>query len=94
MTNICRVAIVIFGTAWVAAIALLLIGTFGWFGQEKDPLSGIFLMPLGLPWNLFLDGLPNTMKPWGATFAPGINLALLMLICGVLSRKHHQQQRH
>lgn len=92
MTKICRVAIVIFGTAWVAAIALLLIGTFGWFGQEKDPLSGIFLMPLGLPWSLFLDGLPNTMKPWGAAFAPGINLALLMLICGVLSRKHHEQQ--
>ena len=67
-----------FALAWLLALALLLIGTFGLFGSASDPLSGIFLLPLGLPWNLMLDTLPEGVLPWVAALAPGINLALLV----------------
>ena len=42
----CRIVVWIFAVLYVAAIVLLLVGTFGLFGNEKDPLSGIFLLPL------------------------------------------------
>lgn len=69
-------AFYIFTALYVIALALLAIGTFGWFGQAKDPLAGVFLMPLGLPWNLLLDrtGLPG---PLVGTISPAINAAIL-----------------
>lgn len=39
------------------AILLLIIGSFGWFGSDEDPLSAVFLLPLGLPWNILADRL-------------------------------------
>jgi hypothetical protein len=42
----------IFLLLYAAAFALFMVGTFGWFGQDQDPLSGVFLILLGLPWNL------------------------------------------
>lgn len=86
MTRLCTGVVWIFAVAWLIAVILLLIGTFGWFGQERDPLSGVFLVPLGLPWNLLLDGVPEALKPWGAALAPAINLLILRLVCGFVSR--------
>ena len=71
----------IVGALYLAALALLIIGTFGLFGQERDPLAGIFLIPLGLPWNLWLDALPDPVRPWLAALAPMLNLAILTLLC-------------
>lgn len=61
--KICRVATVIFIVLYVLALAILAIGTFGLFGQERDPLSGVFLMPLGLPWNQFFDAFSESSWP-------------------------------
>lgn len=33
------------------------------FGAEKDPLSGVFLIPLGLPWNVMLTGAAEVFLP-------------------------------
>jgi len=54
-----------------------LIGTYGRFGSSQGPLAGVFLMPLGLPWNLWLDGLPSAIRPTAAVAAPALNLLLL-----------------
>ena len=88
MRWICKCTIVIFAILYVVALALLVIGTFGLFGQERDPLSGVFLLPMGLPWNL-LGGsaLPETALVWVAIAAPAANLGLLMLLCRYLSRR-------
>ncbi|MCU9840477.1 hypothetical protein OEZ49_22260 [Ruegeria sp. WL0004] len=51
-------------------MALLLIGTFRLFGQEQDQLAGVFLMPLGILWLLWLDGINNQFLPWFAASAP------------------------
>ncbi|WP_324828269.1 hypothetical protein [Qipengyuania zhejiangensis] len=72
-------AFVIFVLLYTLALLLLAIGTFGWFGQEPDPLSGVFLVPLGLPWNLLGDRL-GLAGPALAILAPAINAGLLFLL--------------
>ena len=76
---ICRVLFGFFVLAYVAALAILATGTYGLFGQAKDPLSGIFLIPLGLPWILIPVPEP-LLLPQGIA-APGINLLILWFVC-------------
>jgi hypothetical protein len=66
----------IFAILYGLAILLFLIGNFGLLGQEKDPLSGVFLMPLGLPWSMLGDrlGLPGLAV---GLLSPAINLGIL-----------------
>lgn len=61
---------------YAAALGLLAIGTYGLFGQEQDPLSAVFLIPLGLPWNFVADwfGQASAMT---AILAPLVNAAIL-----------------
>tara|TARA_R110000850_G_scaffold32286_1_gene88887 strand:- start:590 stop:829 length:240 start_codon:yes stop_codon:yes gene_type:complete len=67
----------IFLALYLFATFIFLTGIFGWFSQQQDPLSGIFLLPLGLPWNLIGDkiGLAPTAL---AVLSPAINLGLLL----------------
>ena len=85
--RVCKVMAIGFLVLYVAALALLAIGTFGLFGAEKDALAGIFLMPLGLPWNLMLDDAPDSMLPWLGTISPALNLVLILGICRVIGRR-------
>ncbi len=57
--RLCKIIIGLFGLLWLLAIAILLIGQFGLFGQERDPLAGVFLVPLGCPRNSFVDIAPE-----------------------------------
>ena len=66
---------------YLGALSLFLIGTFGLFDQEQDPLAGVYLMPLGMPWVLWLDTFPKPVLPWLAGLAPLLNLAILSLLC-------------
>lgn len=78
---VCRWGIRLFAVAYVAALAIYLIGVLGLFGQERDPLAGVFLMPLGLPWNRLVDHAPEPLWPWLTTAAPVLNLLLLCVGC-------------
>lgn len=82
---VCRVILTIYVLVYLAALLLLLIGTFGLFGQDKDPLSAVFLVPLGLPWNLFLDAFGDQLRPWLAGLAPLLNILILKVICRLIS---------
>jgi hypothetical protein len=82
----CRIILAIFIAAYLVALALLVIGTFGLFGSERDPLAGVFLAPLGLPWNRLLDGVSDTARPWLAAATPALNVLCLWLMCRTLSR--------
>jgi hypothetical protein len=44
-------------------------------------LAGVFLVPLGLPWALWLDGLPESVRPAAAVLTPALNLLLLWGLC-------------
>lgn len=79
----CQIVAGIFVALWLAALALLAIGTFGWFGQERDPLSGVFLVPLGLPWNMILP-VPDKGALALGVLAPGVNLLCLLVVCRLL----------
>jgi hypothetical protein len=81
MALACRLIIWGFAAAYVIALFLFLVGTFGWFGSETGPLAGVFLMPLGLPWNQLLGSAPEPLRPFLAAAAPLLNLAILKAIC-------------
>ena len=81
MSRTCRLMVIVFAILYAAAFVLFLIGTYGWFGSPKGPLAGVFLMPLGLPWNRLLDGLSSNLRPAAAIAAPGLNLLLLWVLC-------------
>jgi hypothetical protein len=77
------------------ALGLLAVGTFGLFGSERDPLAAVFLLPLGLPWQLWVDHAPEPFWPWLAMLAPLVNLLLLAGCCYFvrLYRRRQQQQQ-
>ncbi|SLN24043.1 hypothetical protein PSA7680_00985 [Pseudoruegeria aquimaris] len=77
----CRVLTIGFALFYAAALFLFIVGTYGLFGQEKDPLSGVFLLPIGLPWIYLGHLMPDAVRPVLGAAAPAVNLALLMLIC-------------
>ncbi len=81
-----RVICGLFGLLYLGALGLLAIGTFGLFGQEQDPLSGVFLIPLGMPWIWLADtvGLSGALV---AILAPLINLLILFALCRMLTRR-------
>ncbi len=75
--RLCRVVLVGFALLWALAVFLLLVGTFGWFGQPRDPLSGVFLVILGMPWSL----VPISYGLAIGALLPGLNLVLLFVLC-------------
>ena len=72
--------IVLFVVVYLFALIILLVGTFGWFGAERDPLSGVFLIPIGLPWNRLVDLFPTVLWPWLVAASPLLNLLILYFI--------------
>jgi hypothetical protein len=75
-----------FALLYFAALGLFAVGTLGLFGAARDPLAGVFLIPLGLPWVFLLDGLPEPALPWAGALAPAVNLLLLRALCRALAR--------
>jgi hypothetical protein len=86
MRRLCGFFLVAFAALYLLALAVFVVGTFGIFGAETDPLSGVFLIPLGLPWNRMIDGFPESFSPWLAAGAPAINLVVLGLLCRLTHR--------
>jgi hypothetical protein len=81
MKSPCTIVLYGFLVLYVLALLLFLVGTFGLFGAERDPLAGVFLIPLGLPWNRFIGGASEALLPWLAAAAPLVNLLLIRLAC-------------
>lgn len=79
----CRWITLMLLTLYLIALGLFLTGTLGLFGAERDPLSGVFLMPLGLPWNMSLNILdvPAPVKLLIGVLSPVLNLIILRIIC-------------
>jgi hypothetical protein len=77
----CSLVVIVFAILYALAFGLFIVGRFGLFGSPSGPLAGIFLMPLGLPWNRMLDIFPEPLWPTLAILAPALNLVILVLIC-------------
>ena len=87
MTRFCRIVTAGFGLLYLAALGLFLVGTFGLFRSERDPLAAVFLVPLGLPWIRLLYGVAQPLLPWLAALSPLLNLAILVATCRLTAGK-------
>ncbi|TCO71557.1 hypothetical protein [Rhodovulum euryhalinum] len=87
MTRACTIVTVGFALLYLVALGLFAVGTLGLFGAERDPLAGVFLIPLGLPWNRLVDTFPEPLWPWLAAAAPLLNVAILTALCRILRRR-------
>jgi len=77
----CRIILWILVLLYIGALSLLIVGTYGLFGVDKDPLSGIFLVPMGMPWIMASDYIPESLKFWFGAGAPFINLLIIRWLC-------------
>ena len=71
----------VFVAVYVVALVILLIGTYGWFGAARDPLSGVFLIILGQPWTNLAYYFPESVWPIVAALTPAGNAGLIYAIC-------------
>lgn len=81
MSRFCRFIVIAFAVIYAVACALFLVGTYGAFGSATGPLAGVYLVPLGLPWVWWIDGLPSRLLAAVAIAAPALNLLLLWGLC-------------
>ena len=86
MSYVCRIIPRAFLTAYILALAALIVGTLGLFGQDRDPLSGVFLIPLGMPWNRLIELFPGVFWPWFAAAVPALNYLILRQVCLIFRR--------
>lgn len=87
MGYVCRILLVTFAAAYLFALAILIIGTYGLFGEASSLLSAVYLLLLGWPWTLMVEVFPEPLWPWLAAVAPAMNLLVLFGICRVASSK-------
>lgn len=69
--------------ATLYALAALVYFASALSPEGSDPLSGIYLIPLGLPWLLVIDavrGGDGQGGAWLVILSPAINLGLLSLV--------------
>ena len=83
MARLCRWLVRLFAALYLAALVLLAVGMFGVLGAARDPLAGVYLIALGLPWVRWLDGAPEALRPWLAAAAPLLNLLILAALCRI-----------
>ena len=82
----CRLGQMFFLILYALAAAIWLVGTFGWFGVTRDPLSGVYLIMLGMPWALLVDAFSEPFWPAASALAPALNLAAIALVCRLVRR--------
>jgi hypothetical protein len=87
MGKICGILVIVFAGLYLGALVAFAAGTCGLFGSPQGPLAGVFLVPLGMPWNWFVDAFPQVAWPVLAALAPAINLILLVAGCRRLRRR-------
>ena len=84
----CRVGLVLYAIAFGLSLIVFAAGTWGLFGADRDPLAGIFLIPLGFPWSLVLGFAPDPFPFWLGIAAPALNLYILYHLCKTLGGSH------
>lgn len=75
-----RFLTILFWLFVVCYVLALIIFAAGMWGADKEPLSGIFLIPLGFPWFLAADLFEGTLQATVAALAPLVNLGLIHLL--------------
>lgn len=81
--TLCRWVLAALALAWLFSLGIFAAGTYGWFGVEKDPLSSVFLVILGMPWVLlpFDEVVGEARLPLVGILAPLVNLGIVWMLC-------------
>jgi hypothetical protein len=75
----------------LVSLLVLGAGTFGWFGVEPDPLSGVFALMLALPWPGVFDDLGSGPAFGLIVVIAGMAINLLVIAgIGLVIRKARQ----
>jgi len=77
----CKLLIGLFAVLYGLALTILAIGMFGLFGQPFEPLAGIYVILMGMPWSMAVFPAPEPLIPWLAALTPMVNLALIVWLC-------------
>jgi hypothetical protein len=85
--TLCRWELRGFAITCLVALAIGLVGSFGLFGQEQDPLARVFVIILGQPWVAWISGVAEPLRPWLAAVCPLLHIFLLAALCGALSAR-------
>jgi hypothetical protein len=72
---------------YVLALVVFIVGNFGLFGFDKDPLSAVYLLVLGWPWLVLTEDLPERLLMVSALIAPLINIVILQSLGSLLGRR-------
>lgn len=83
---VCRLVLIGFAVLWLLAAFVLVVGTFGRFGETRDPLSGVFLILIGSPW-VQMASQAGLASPLLALLAPGLNFLLILWACRRFGRR-------
>ena len=86
----CRILVWVLITLYLFALAIFVIGNFGLFGTQADPLAGVYLVILGQPWNRLVDLLPESAWPYASALSPICNILVLSFFCRWLSNRRAQ----
>ncbi len=80
---------------WLFVAALfvaLIVFLIGWLGKSPDPLGAVYLVLLGMPWILFLDGALAS-GPATVFLANAINMLILLSLWQIAEKLARRSQR-
>jgi len=83
----------IWAVLYLVALVLFAVGAFGLFGAGPDPLAGVFLVPLGLPWIRFVDLFPEPLWPWLAALTPLLNISIFYSLHRLIRKRSPGSRR-
>ncbi len=84
--SICPILVWTYAVACVLSLLLVPASLYGWFGLERDPLSGVFAALLGMPWVLLLSLVVDPEGPVTGFLFIAVCLTLNLLILRAICR--------
>ena len=79
----------LFTAVYLAALGLYLAATLGYIGTTgsgEQPLAGIFLSYIGMPWNMFFDA-DGATGSLAFMLVPAINVGILWLAADLIASR-------
>jgi TRAP-type C4-dicarboxylate transport system permease small subunit len=92
--KVARALAVIYAALCCLSLAILAIGTFGWFGQERDPVSAAFAILLSAPWPMLVDSINDPVTGIFIVLGGmGVNLFIILSLGRLLARSSAKETR-
>ena len=84
--SLCRLGVWLYCGLCIAALLIVPVSVFGWFGVSPDPLSAIFALILGLPGTALVFSLVDVENSTASLFVTAVCMFLNAVLLGALCR--------